>query len=176
MAFLHVITALLFALALARIDLSTCQVVKGNLTCLDCTHNFDFSGIRVSVKCDQVKKLAVAITEDDGSFKVELPSKNTSNSTALNCLATILGGPTQIFVSRKEMVSAVVKSSDSTTTITSYTTSKPLSFSTSCPPNTKCEAVNKYGSSNTINVPLPPEWGLAPSSFYIPFFPIIGIP
>ncbi|KAJ7981188.1 Pollen Ole e 1 allergen and extensin family protein [Quillaja saponaria] len=166
MALPQFITALLFALAFARINLSTCQVVKGKLSCLDCTHNYDFSGIMVSVKCDQVKKLAVAIAEDDGSYEAELPS-------ALNCHATVLGGPTQIYVSRKNMVSTIVKGSEST----SYTTSTPLSFFTSCPQTSKCEAGKKFGSSKTVDLPLPPEWGLAPSSYYInPFVPIIGIP
>ncbi|RZB76524.1 hypothetical protein D0Y65_034816, partial [Glycine soja] len=34
----------------------------------------------------------------------------------------------------------------------------------------------KFGSSKSFDLPLPREWGLAPSSFYVPFFPIIGIP
>ena len=41
----------------------------------------------------------------------------------------------------------------------------------------KCKPIkNKFGSSKAIDLSLPPEWGLAPSRYYIPFIPIIGIP
>jgi tetrahydromethanopterin S-methyltransferase subunit E len=45
MAFVHVIIALLFALALARIDPSSCQMVNGKVSCNDCTQDYDFSGL-----------------------------------------------------------------------------------------------------------------------------------
>ncbi|KAE9616757.1 hypothetical protein Lal_00034078 [Lupinus albus] len=171
MAYIHVIIALFFALGLAKIDPSTCQTVKGKVLCLDCTQHYDLSDIKVSVKCEGVKKLAVATTEDDGSFKVNLPSDNTKPSS-VNCLANILGGKIQFFVSRKNQVSQIVKDKDQN----NYTISTPLSFLTSCPKNTKCKVSTKIGSSKTVNIPLPPEWGLAPSSYYVPFIPIIGIP
>jgi hypothetical protein len=44
MAFVHVIIALLFALALAKIDPSSCQMVNGKVSC-DCTQDYDFSGL-----------------------------------------------------------------------------------------------------------------------------------
>ncbi|KAK7263419.1 hypothetical protein RJT34_31008 [Clitoria ternatea] len=172
MAFLQAITALIFALALARIDPSTCQMLQGKVSCLDCTHTYDLSDIKVSVKCEGVKKLAVATTEDDGSFKVELPSEHTTQPSSGNCLAKLLGGPVQLYVPRKNQVSQIMNDKEQN----SYTISTPLSFMTSCPQNTKCKSSKQVGSSKTVDLPLPPEWGLAPSSYYVPFFPIIGIP
>ncbi|XVF05139.1 hypothetical protein REPUB_Repub05bG0145900 [Reevesia pubescens] len=176
MALRLVITALFFLLALAKIQLSTCQVLKAKISCLDCKHDYDFSGIKVVVKCGQVKKLATATTEENGSFKVELPSDVSKTPTSPNCLARLLGGPNQIYTWKKNLVTKVVKSHE----LNSYTISTPLAFSTSCPlasQGAKCGAApNETGSSKTVDLPLPPEWGLAPSSFYVPFFPIIGIP
>lgn len=128
------------------------------------------------MKCDGVKKLAMADTEHDGSFEVELPS-GTSKSSPLNCQAKLLGGPVQLYASRKNVISKIIKADQEPN---SYTISTPLSFSTSCPAadHAKCKAaMNKqFGSSKNVDLPLPPEWGLAPSSYYIPYFPIIGIP
>ncbi|KAK4607844.1 hypothetical protein RGQ29_001597 [Quercus rubra] len=177
MALPKLITALLFVLAFAKIEFSTCYVVKGKASCHDCSHNDVFSGIKVLVKCDRVKKLATAITEDDGSFEVELPSDSTPKSSPpLNCQAKLLGGPTQLYASKKNTVSKII----TTHAPNIYTISTPLSFSKSCPSTieaAKCKPIkNKFGSSKTFDLPLPPQWGLAPSSYYIPFFPIIGIP
>ncbi|KAI9072693.1 hypothetical protein K1719_045340 [Acacia pycnantha] len=156
MAFPQLITALLFALALATAKPSTCQEVKAKVSCLDCPNNFDLSGIKVSVKCYKVKKLGVATTEHDGSFKVKLPTDSGK------CLAQLVGGPEQIYASRKNMFSQIVKAKEPNT----FAISTPLSFSTK----------TELGSSKTVDLPLPREWGLAPSSYYVPFFPIIGIP
>lgn len=128
------------------------------------------------MKCAQVKKLATATTEENGSFKVEFPSDTSKTTpTPLNCLAMLLGGPSQLYAWKKNLVSNVVKAHE----LNCYTISTPLVFSTSCPlasKDAKCGAPNQIGSSKTFDLPLPPEWGLAPSSYYIPFFPIIGIP
>ncbi|WP_168415081.1 hypothetical protein, partial [Acinetobacter indicus] len=164
------------ALVLARVELSTCHVLKGSVSCLDCNRHYDLSGIKVLVKCSQVKKLAMATTEEDGSFKTELPSDAPTSPPSSNCLAKLLGGPSQLYASRNNIVSQIVKSHESD----SYIISTPLNFHTSCPlskKDAKCGAQNaKIGSSKTVDLPLPPEWGLAPSSYYVPFFPIIGIP
>ncbi|KAL5575913.1 hypothetical protein UlMin_017612 [Ulmus minor] len=173
------ITALLFALALARIELSTCQVVRAKVSCLDCnSQNDDLSGVKVLVKCDQGKKLAMVTTKEDGSFEAKLPSYNekTRTSTPSNCFAKLLGGQNQLFASKKHMVSQIVTTQEESN---SYTTSNPLAFYKSCSSTIKqasCETMKKWGSSKTVDLPLPPEWGLAPSSYYVPFFPIIGIP
>ncbi|XP_022756657.1 uncharacterized protein LOC111304373 [Durio zibethinus] len=169
------ITTLFFLLALARIQLSTCQVLNGKISCLGCSRGYDFSGIKVAVKCAQVKKLATSTTEENGSFKVELPKDTSKTPTPLNCLAKLLGGPNQLYAWKKNLVSKVVKAHE----LNSYTISTPLAFSTSCPlasKDAKCGAPNENGSSKTVDLPLPPEWGLAPSSYYVPFIPIIGIP
>ncbi|KAG7950526.1 hypothetical protein I3843_13G117800 [Carya illinoinensis] len=172
--------ALLFVFALARIELSSCsQFVRAKVSCLDCNQPYNFSGIKVLVKCDKVKKLAMATTEDDGSFEVKLPSDSTdiskSSDLPMNCHAKLLGGPTQLYSSRKSMVSRIIETHEKPN---SYTISTPLSFYSACPTTyAKCKDMNKLGSSKTINLPLPPEWGLAPPSFYIPCFPIVtGIP
>lgn len=130
------------------------------------------SGIKVSVKCEGKKNLGVATTEDDGSFKVDLPSPGHAKHPKydVNCLVKLLGGPNPLYASRKNQVSQIVKGENSYT----YTISTPLSFFTSCPQNTQCN--KELGSSKTIDLPVPPEWGLAPTSYYLPFFPIIGIP
>ncbi|KAF2321604.1 hypothetical protein GH714_000617 [Hevea brasiliensis] len=168
---LRPVAVLLFAVVLSGIfQLSTCQVLKGNLTCLDCSSHYDFSGIKVLVKCANVKRLAASTTKSQGSFEVELPSGSSSrtSTTPLNCLAKLIGGSSQIYASRKNMVSKIVKIQDSS----SYTISTPLVFSTTSPVG----KLKNIGSSKTIDLPVPREWGLAPSSFYTPFFPIIGIP
>ena len=130
------------------------------------------SGIKVSVKCEGVKNLAVATAEDNGSFEVELPLDNTK-PPSVNCHAKLLGGPNHIYASRKNMVSQIVKGKEEK----SYTISTPLSFFKSCPQDKEyCKDANLFGSSKTFDFPLPPEWGLAPMSYYFPFIPIIGIP
>ncbi|KAJ8563461.1 hypothetical protein K7X08_031913 [Anisodus acutangulus] len=159
--------ALFITLALATFQFSHCYVLKGSVTCLDCNQHSDLSGIKVSAKCSQVKTLAMATTEEDGSFETNLPIDSTNK-----CYAKILGGPNQLFVSRKETDPTIVMAQEDDN---SYTISKPLKFYKKCPlsNNGKCR---EFGSSKTIDLPVPKEWGLAPTSYYIPFIPIIGIP
>ncbi|XP_076918069.1 uncharacterized protein LOC143578352 [Bidens hawaiensis] len=164
----------LFTLALSMsIEFSTCYLLKSVVTCLDCPTGSDLAGIKIAIKCNQVKNLAMATTNSHGAFETQLPSSN--------CQAKILGGPKQLYVSRKTMVTSIMKVHDTD----SYTTSQPLSFYTSCPLSqthdgkcgTQNDAVGRnIGSSKTFDLPLPKEWGLAPSSYYVPFLPIIGIP
>ncbi|KAK3443764.1 uncharacterized protein LOC104433964 [Eucalyptus grandis] len=182
------ITAVFFAaFALASLDVSDCHVVKGKLSCLDCKQDHDLSGIKVMVKCDGVKKASVATTEDDGSFEAELPSTKAAAATTtdegktaaaptLSCLAKVLGGPDQLYASRDHVVAKVVEVEGRDGTATSYGLATPLAVSTACPPTKECGAYNMVGSSKTVDLPLPKEWGLAPSSYYVPFIPIIGIP
>ncbi|KAJ1408465.1 hypothetical protein SESBI_23448 [Sesbania bispinosa] len=115
--------------------------------------------------------MGVATTEDNGSFKIDLPRDHTK-APSMKCLVKLVGGPNHLYASRKNQVSQIVKGKEKN----SFTISTPLSFLTSCPQNTECKAANQFGSSKTFDLPLPPEWGLAPSSYYFPFFPIIGIP
>ncbi|KAJ0083987.1 hypothetical protein Patl1_30381 [Pistacia atlantica] len=178
MGFRSVLTLLFFALALSiSFQLSTChEALKGKVSCSDCNGNNDLTGFKVMVKCDKVKKVAVATTEVSGSFQVELPWDTKKTPKPLNCLAKLLGGPVQLYVSKKNMVSNVAKGKNAK----SFRISTPLAFSVSCPATLmkdgKCNAATKFGSSKTVDLPLPREWGLAPSSYYVPFFPIIGVP
>ncbi|XP_050212457.1 uncharacterized protein LOC126664219 [Mercurialis annua] len=165
MAFNSALLLLLLALSLSGLHLSTSQVLQGKLSCLDCSADYDFSGIKVLVKCANVKKLGQGTTTKEGSFEVELPSTST-HETPSNCLAKLIGGTTQLYSTTKKMVSKIVKSHDSN----SYTISTPLAFYTV---RTNLKGI---GESKTVDLPLPKEWGLAPSSYYVPFFPIIGIP
>lgn len=121
------------------------------------------------MKCANVKKLATSTATSEGSFEVELPIESSS-STPLNCVAKIVGGSSQMYASRKKMVSRIARSQEDCST---YTVSAPLAFSTTSPPLGKLKDID---SSKTVDLPLPREWGLAPSSYYVPFFPIIGIP
>ncbi|XP_028773021.1 uncharacterized protein LOC114730157 [Neltuma alba] len=158
-----IITLLLFAFA----EASASQLLSAKVSCFDCTIPSQYlSQIKVSVKCENVRKVAVATTKDDGSFKADLPRDPK------NCVAELLGGPSQLYASEKDKVSPVVKGTEPNT----YTISTPLGFLTSCPKNSLCEAAKQFGASETFDLPLPPEWGFAPSSYYVPFFPIIGIP
>lgn len=121
------------------------------------------------VKCDKVKKLGMVYTEEDGGFTTELPSDGGSSSS--NCMAKIMGGPQQLYISAENSIVPIANAKET------FTTSRPLSFYKSCPLKGRCEAKDMgFASSKTVDFPLPREWGLAPSSYYIPFIPIIGIP
>ncbi|XP_057731255.1 uncharacterized protein LOC130946509 [Arachis stenosperma] len=174
MAFAHqVVTALVFVLVLTKVDPSACQLVKGKVSCNDCTHqNYDFSGIKVSVKCEGVKRVAMATTQDNGTFKVDLPFHQHNNNFMKKCQAKIIGGPNHIYARKKNQVSEIVMKGKE------VKLSSPLSFFKECPQQ-HIEYCNAFASSKTFDFdfPFPPEWGLAPSSYYFPyFFPIIGIP
>ncbi|QCE09476.1 hypothetical protein DEO72_LG10g697 [Vigna unguiculata] len=172
MAFAKVITALILAVTMVRIRPSACQTVQGKVSCTDCTHSYDFSGIMVSVKCEGVKKIAMATTEDKGFFKVDLP-RDHAKALSEMCLVKLLGGPNHLYATEKNQISEIVKGKEKNT----YTISTPLSFLRSCPQNRECKVTeNQFSSSKTLDLPLPPEWGLAPTSYYLPFLPIIGIP
>ncbi|XP_057956548.1 uncharacterized protein LOC131149806 [Malania oleifera] len=173
---------------------SHADVVKGSLSCIHCPPHFPLSGIKVAVVCERVKKVTVATTEDDGTFEAKLPSDNTHQykttpSQTPTCHASLMGGPSRLYTFNKNMVSKVVATKVKAHNVSDrnsypYTISTPLTFYTSCPLSGGRKVVKCGGSSpdmafrgsKTVDLPLPREWGLAPSSYYIPFFPIIGIP
>lgn len=132
-----------------------------------------FLGVKVSVKCAGEKNLAMATTEEDGSFETTvLPSSKSPDS--VSCSAKILGATRQLYIPMKASESKVVvkAAGDSDNHHYIMTTSEPLRFYTKCP-NPKCI----IGGSKTVDLPLPREWGLPPTSYYyLPFIPIIGIP
>lgn len=131
-------------------------------------------GNMIAVKCNRVKNITVAITKVNGSFETRLPfeASNDSEAAASNCVAKLVGGPHQLYAARKDMASTVIKATNSNF----FTIATALKFST-CKQNRKCKAIKEFmADSKTIDLPLPPEWGLPPSSYYLPVLPIIGIP
>ncbi|KAJ8641555.1 hypothetical protein MRB53_018249 [Persea americana] len=149
-------------------------------------------GVTVGLKCNKGKKLAYALTDEKGFFQAELPLSPSSSSPSPNCLARLLGGPKKLCSFKKNLVSKIVKAKDHD----AYTISTPLTTFSTCPPNRSSYAsktkdpkiadTRAYGksggengefkSSKTVDIPLPPEWGFPPTSYYTPFIPIIGIP
>ena len=121
-----------------------------------------------------MKNATIATTKPDGSFEAKLPSDTVTSY----CRARILGGSNQLYGSIKNMVRPIVKARGSE----SYAISKPLEFYKKCPLKDGNCGPKKLGlgSSKTIDIPFPREWGLAPSSDYVtPFLPMIafmGIP
>ncbi|XP_042510553.1 uncharacterized protein LOC122085979 [Macadamia integrifolia] len=186
MALSCAVTALLFSLVLFHVDASSGRaLLHGSVSCLDCKEkSHQLHGIRVLVGCDGVKKMAMAVTDDNGHFRTELP-RDSSSKSSTKCLAKLLGGPKQLCSSRKTLVYNVVEADHGKN---SFTIAKPLAFFTSCSTNTKAKTqstpldemtktfTTDFGPFKTINIPLPSEWGLAPTSDYIPIMPIIGIP
>ncbi|KAI5666753.1 hypothetical protein M9H77_16606 [Catharanthus roseus] len=160
-------------LALANFQTSSSHVLKGSVTCLDCDSHYDLSEIKVLVRCSNVKKMALATTKKDGTFETKLPT----SAEKPKCLAKIVGaGSNLLYTSGKKTISRVVKVQGQEDFY--YTNSEPLNFYKSCPQQKQAECASAAGfdSSETVDIPLPREWGLAPSSYYLPFIPIIGIP
>ncbi|EPS71447.1 hypothetical protein M569_03316, partial [Genlisea aurea] len=150
------------------------SVVKGSVSCADCKPGSDLSGIQVLMKCDGVKKLSMAYTDTRGRFQADLPSDAAPPPPSSNCMAKIMGGPYQLYVKASE---ASVPVSRTQRRAGVFAVSKPMSFVRDCPAGGNCGAKDAgFVSSDTVGLPLPKEWGLAPSSYYIPFVPIIGIP
>lgn len=177
---------------------SSDHVLKGSVTCLDCDlkHHNDLSDIKVLMKCSNVKKMVMATTKEDGTFETKLPqdmmmmmtthTTTTSSPHTINskCSTKIVGGSSLLYTLGKNTISRVVKIQGQDYY---YTNEEPLNFYKSCPKQKnnnnnnaaeKCAsaAAANFGSSKTVDIPLPREWGLAPSSYYVPFIPIIGIP
>ncbi|KAL6511049.1 hypothetical protein OROGR_022173 [Orobanche gracilis] len=175
MAINRLLVALFFILLLTEGEPYTSQILKGSVTCLDCPQGSDLSGIQILMKCDKVKKLGMAYTERDGTFQTELPSDGAKSTTPSKCMARITGGPQLIYTSSKDSLIPFDESKESSHY---FTMSKSLNFYRRCPMEGKCGDKDsiKFGSTKTMDLPLPREWGLPPSSYYIPFFPIIGIP
>ncbi|XP_010454505.1 PREDICTED: uncharacterized protein LOC104736250 [Camelina sativa] len=161
----------LFALAvLSNLELSASSLVSGKVSCLDCHRDFDFSGIKVLVKCDGEKKQITAMASSDGSFRSVLPAADKKGS--MNCLAKLLGGPEQLYAHKHNLVSELVMSKHDSKVLT---TSNPLAFSLSCPKPTEDNVGTMIGDSKTVNFPGAGGFGFPPASFF-PFLPIIGIP
>ncbi|GMH12674.1 hypothetical protein Nepgr_014515 [Nepenthes gracilis] len=74
------------------------------------------------------------------------------------------------------MATQIIKAGKQTTT---YTTATPLTVGKSCSSvgkHAKCGArLPDFDSSKTIDLPIPAEFGLPPTSYYVPLFPIIEV-
>ncbi|KAJ0266569.1 Pollen Ole e 1 allergen and extensin family protein [Hirschfeldia incana] len=161
----------LFVLAVfSNIELSASSLVLGKVSCLDCHRDFDFSGIKILLKCDGEKKPVTTMAASDGSFRSVLPT--AKEKVSMKCLAKILGGPEQLYGHKQNMVSKLVKSKHGSRVLT---TLNPLSFSLSCPKPTGDNVGNMIGDSKTVDFPGMGGFGFPPASFF-PFLPIIGIP
>ncbi|KAE8652846.1 uncharacterized protein LOC116402231 [Cucumis sativus] len=166
----------MFIVLIASTQRAQCNTLKAKISCLDCQSNYDFSGNLIMVKCERAKNLTIAITKADGSFETSLPSNMASEAapSSPKCIAKLLGGSHQLFASRKEMVSTIIKETNSKF----FTIATALKFSTCKEISRNCKAIKKESveDSKTFDFPLPPEWGFPPTSYYIPVLPIIGIP
>ncbi|KAJ4883646.1 Pollen Ole e 1 allergen and extensin family protein [Raphanus sativus] len=161
----------LFVLAvISNFELSASSLVRGRVSCLDCHRDFDFSGIKILLKCDGEKKPMTAMAASDGSFQSVLPTAN--KKVSMKCLAKILGGPEQLYAHKHNLVSELIKSKHESEVLT---TSNPLSFSLSCPKPTGDNVGITIGDSKPVDFPGMGGFGFPPASFF-PFLPIIGIP
>uniref|UniRef100_A0A0D3EDD8 Uncharacterized protein n=1 Tax=Brassica oleracea var. oleracea TaxID=109376 RepID=A0A0D3EDD8_BRAOL len=149
---------LLVLAILSNFQLSASSLVCGKVSCLDCLRDFDFSGIKILLKCD-------GTCDHHGGLKRIVPrigysSILSSGEVLSNCMLT------------NTTFSEVVKSKHESEVLT---TSNPLSFSLSCPKPTGDHIGNIIGDSKTIDFPGTGGFGFPPASFF-PFLTIIGIP
>ncbi|CAH2060941.1 unnamed protein product [Thlaspi arvense] len=158
---LSFLTLFLFAAALSSCLMVSASLVEGKVSCFDCPNDYDYSGIMVSVSCSHTETRFTASTDKKGEFMSELPSRDTSN-----CEAELQGSFKQLYAATKAIKSKIVKLEGD-----KYGLSSKLIFLRSSP-----RSLGSFGSSKTVDLPVPREWGLAPTSYYFPFFPIIGIP
>ncbi|CAH8386042.1 unnamed protein product [Eruca vesicaria subsp. sativa] len=166
-----VAASLLLVLAVfSNFELSASSLVRGKVSCLDCHRDFDFSGIKILLKCDGEKKPVTSMAASDGSFRSLIPTANEKDS--MKCLAKLLGGPEQLYAHKQNLVSELIKSKHESKVLT---TSKQLTFSLSCPKPTEDSVGDKIGDSKTVDFPGTGGFGFPPASFF-PFLPIIGIP
>ncbi|KAL1203476.1 hypothetical protein V5N11_026601 [Cardamine amara subsp. amara] len=148
-------------LALSSCLVVSASLVEGKVSCFDCPNDYDYSGITVGVSCSHTNTRFTVTTDKKGEFMSELPS-----GIKPNCVAELKGGFKQLYASKKNVKSEIVNLGGD-----KYGLSSKLIFLKSCP-----RSLGSFGSSKTVDLPVPPEWGLAPTSYYFPFLPIIGIP
>uniref|UniRef100_A0A1J3DV52 Uncharacterized protein n=1 Tax=Noccaea caerulescens TaxID=107243 RepID=A0A1J3DV52_NOCCA len=151
----------LFTTALSFCLVVSASLVEGKVSCFDCPNDYDYSGIMISVSCGHTKTQFTVSTDKKGEFRSELPSRDKTN-----CEAELKGSFKQLYASAKNVKSKIVNLAGD-----KYGLSSKLIFLKSCP-----RSLGSFGSSKTVDLPVPPEWGLAPTSYYLPFIPIIGIP
>ncbi|ONK57470.1 uncharacterized protein A4U43_C09F840 [Asparagus officinalis] len=177
------VRVLVLVLALASINLSSCQLVKGSVSCVDCNPHKDLSGVRVAVKCRFERKLVFALTNNKGNFEAEVPKNSSSpSSSPLNCYAMLLGGPVQLWAFKKSMLSKIIKAPAGLSG--SYSLSTPLTFFISHPTPKVFDQSHSddkkspdFGVFPPMALPPPANFtGNIPLIFFFPFLPIIGVP
>ncbi|ERN07100.1 uncharacterized protein LOC18435316 [Amborella trichopoda] len=181
------LSALVFLLSFSSSHLASAHVVEDQISCLDCTKH-QAHGVGLVIKCDSEKPI-LAVTDRTGSFKAEITTSKTSAPLEDTCYASLLGPRNKLCSFKNNQASKFVKSAKYHKDPSSsyYALFTPLSFSSSdcvsmanrkIKPDFKVEDTKQDGSksSKTIDLPVPREWGLAPTSYY--FYPIIpiGIP
>ncbi|AEC07988.1 hypothetical protein AtNW77_Chr2g0246841 [Arabidopsis thaliana] len=157
----HFLAVFLFSATLSSCLVVSASLVEGKVSCFDCPNDYDYSGITVGVSCSHTNTRFTVTTDKKGDFISELPSKIESN-----CEAELQGSVKQLYASKNNVKSKIVKLGGD-----KYGLSSKLFFLKSCP-----RSFGSFSSSKTVDLPVPPEWGLAPTSYYVPFLPIIGIP
>ncbi|KAH0454021.1 hypothetical protein IEQ34_018345 [Dendrobium chrysotoxum] len=183
--------SLLFAYLL---QFSIGSLLKGSVTCIDCSPSYDLSGVRLAVNCSKEEKLSYALTNAKGQFQISIAKPSPLPS---DCSVNLLGGKTQLCGFRKSIISKIIAINPlNTSTNSSYTVRTPLAFFTSCKKIIEEAKVEKgnganYGgqaalgednspktmASQQAELPPPEEtYWLPPLIYVIPFFPIIGIP
>ncbi|CAH8263878.1 unnamed protein product [Arabidopsis lyrata] len=157
----HFLALFLFSASLSSCLVVSASLVEGKVSCFDCPNDYDYSGIMVGVSCSHTKTHFTVTTDKKGEFMSKLPSSIESN-----CEAELQGSFKQLYASKNNIKSKIVKLDGD-----KYCLSSKLIFLKSYP-----RSLGSFGSSKTVDLPVPPEWGLAPTSYYVPFLPIIGIP
>ncbi|KAG0492073.1 hypothetical protein HPP92_005471 [Vanilla planifolia] len=191
---------LLLTLLFSLLQFSMGILLKGSVTCGDCSPSYNLSGVRIAVRCANNRMPYYAVTNAKGQFEVHISSRS-SPPPPRNCTANLLGGPTQLCAFKKSMASRVV-SVNSGGGESSGALQTPLAFFTSCQKMMEGSRVEKSGGKAAAGeqkapnrgstspsgtpptggrnyLPPPESYGLPPLPpliYIFPFVPIIGIP
>ncbi|KAF3778210.1 hypothetical protein EJ110_NYTH41879 [Nymphaea thermarum] len=146
--------------------------VTGSISCPDCTSRRQLAGLRVVIKCGRAKQAIGTLTDNTGAFKVNLSSSLLHDMAP--CYAMLLSGSNR---------QCKFEGGHNIARIVDGRLTSPLTFSPFSCPGKPSQGLKPGGSqgaelgdSKTIDLPLPPEWGLPPTSYYTyPIIPI-GIP
>lgn len=132
-----------------------------------------FTGLGVVVRCGRDGQVGGALTNDSGWFKVNMRRPGLLQSAA-PCYAMLVSGPRR---------RCRFKDGHSMARVVDGRLTSPLTFSPASCVGEPSQGLGpasirgaELGDSKTIDLPLPREWGLPPTSYYT--FPVIpiGIP
>ncbi|CAN6439185.1 unnamed protein product [Victoria cruziana] len=148
-------------------------VVTGSVSCPHCTSGDQLQGLGVVVGCGRDGQVGGALTNDSGWFKVNMRRPGLLQSAA-PCYAMLVSGPRR---------RCRFKDGHSMARVVDGRLTSPLTFSPASCVGEPSQGLGpasirgaELGDSKTIDLPLPREWGLPPTSYYT--FPVIpiGIP